>query len=84
MYSVINCGWILFHVQFSLSCYGLNLLEVVSAFSTISRRRDGSWQQLPDTDGLCFKVISEQAGFTCVLMGPQLPNSELTCQSVLL
>lgn len=25
-----------------------------------SHRRDGSWQPLPDTDGLCFKVISER------------------------
>lgn len=84
MYSMLNCDWILFHIQFSPSCDALNLLEVVSAFSMKSRCRDGSWQQLPNTGGLCFKVIREQAGFTCVLMGPQLPSSELTYQSVLL
>lgn len=84
MYSVLNCNWIIFYIQFSLRCNGLNLLEVVPAYSLKSRCRDASWQQLPNTDGLCFKVISEQADFTCVLMGPQLPNSELTYQSVLL
>lgn len=80
----LNCDRILSPVQYSLSCNGLNLLEGVLALSMKSRRRDRSWQQLHDTDDLCFKVISNQSGFICVLMGPQLPNSELTCQSVLL
>lgn len=84
MYSVLKYDWMPFHIQLSLRCNGLNLFKVVSAFSMKSRRCSGSWQQLPDTDGLCFKVISEQAGFACVLMGPPLPNSELTYQSVLL